>query len=186
MKKILSFLIVIALAMTLLLPALAAQPQSVDPNTPIITQQPSVGTRFRRSIPVRSGEAITLTIAAQLPPDAQGELSIAWFLSGARQPFAIGEQAVVSPRTRLHYQTIDIYAVVTNTFDDGETASVRSETITIIIYLPYFDMLRMLWGPITVTPILIWPLFILSATATTVWYSIYWTFLGIRRFIIHR
>ncbi|MCL2530959.1 MAG: hypothetical protein FWE40_02225 [Oscillospiraceae bacterium] len=141
MKKMLSVVLAMVLALVLFVPAFAAEQTQVSPNAPIITQQP------RTFFNVRPGDSVDLNIAAELPPDAEGELSIVWFRVFADRsfPFAHGATATyTTPAWDLTY-SVEIYAVVTNTDGDGQTASVRSLTVRITAMARTWDFVREVW-----------------------------------------
>jgi len=153
-KRIISITIALVLGLTLLVPAMAAQP--VDPNAPIITKL------HARHI---SGTTVALAVEAKLPEGATGELSYHWYLyenmfsskfvaEGANPTVEIARRPVrdhwdFSQAVESFLATATYYVVVTNTYTDDEgntqTATIDSDGIRVAMALPLRDTLSEYW-----------------------------------------
>ena len=148
-KRVLCAVLTLALALALFAPAVSA----ADPYAPVITKQPGL-TRW-----IRSGRTLALEVQAKLPDGIQGELSVAWYISGQAQPIATGAKTSVPTSSLGGYTELGqyvpggsfvIYAVVTNTYTDGggqtQTASIESDTSTVDVFISTLDTMKLFWN----------------------------------------
>jgi len=160
-KRIFAITLALVMGFALLIPAMAAT--EVDPNAPIITQQPSGPTE------ILTGRTLTLEVQAQAPEG--GTIGIAWFVVDENgnlwaEPIATGARVSISTSSLGHYlyedETLsednifipggifEIYAVVTNTYVDGDgerqTATSASDTVRINVINRPVDFMALYWA----------------------------------------
>jgi len=185
-KRVLSIALVLALALALILPATASE--APNPNAPIITRQPN-HVFPTSSILVRTGRSFELEVQARLPDGVTGELSFEWFEVGNDEPVATGPRAVfqIGMNGSIVTNDISFYAVVTNTYLDGDgneqTASTISEVRDVTIFDSLCNILLGVWFRNFWNAMLLFPIRLFETVFITLSYPIIFLLMS---FIQHR
>ena len=142
-KRILSIALALALGLAVLAPMASAT--EIDPNAPIITQQP------RAPIYLFASKTLNLEVAAVLPEGNSGTLSYAWYdydwqPGDETSPIATNPKLTISPifdpdGDSSVSQKLVFYAVATNTYIDSEgvteTAFMKSQPVKVTLIQPF-------------------------------------------------
>jgi hypothetical protein len=152
-KRILCIALTLLLGLAVLAPAALA---ADDPNAPVITAQP------KSKIYIFAGKSLTVTVAASLPAGSDGTLSYAWYdydwqPGYLNPPVATGASATIAipaatqDEFNKEYPGANrtLYAVVTNTYVDGEevkTATAKSNPVNVTAINPMGTALSLTWN----------------------------------------
>ena len=157
MKKLLSIILSILLLVGFAIPLTAAR-------APIITQQPRASTTTWR---MNSGESLTLTIEAQLPPGVDSELYIVWTIIDARFPFwplliaYTDELTIELEFAGPNHSVATSYFIAARVYyicDDGQQISVTSRHVNVSVHQTYWQMLRGVWANSFTGTFIFWPI----------------------------